>query len=213
MRSIGQRLMGWVRKDSGAPTQAPTLAAEGCNSGGCGGGCGCESTGTVLDKPVGRRGALSMLFGGSAAATQAVAAQASVVDEEDDKDRKLLEWEEYFKGNFRLMTDQEKADTIDRLVNLTRIKTGRHVSMRGTPAQEGVLYGYAFNISKCEGYRQCVEACIKENNLDRDSAMQYIRIFEMKNGEMDLEEGDTEFHHQVPAEGHFSQELSSRLGR
>jgi len=203
VRSIGQRLMGWVRKDSGAPTQAPTLAAEGCNSGGCGGGCGCESTGTVLDKPVGRRGALSMLFGGSAAATQAVAAQASVVDEEDDKDRKLLEWEEYFKGNFRLMTDQEKADTIDRLVNLTRIKTGRHVSMRGTPAQEGVLYGYAFNISKCEGYRQCVEACIKENNLDRDSAMQYIRIFEMKNGEMDLEEGDTEFHHQVPAEGHF----------
>ena len=33
--------------------------------------------------------------------------------------------------------------------------------------------------------------------------MQYIRIFEMENGKMDLESGDAEFYHEVPAEGHF----------
>ena len=36
-----------------------------------------------------------------------------------------------------------------------------------TGAQPGVLFGYAFNISKCKGYLDCVEACINENNLDR----------------------------------------------
>lgn len=120
-----------------------------------------------------------------------------------EKEQKLLEWEEYFKGNFRQMRDEEKAQMVERLTSLAKIQSGRNVHIKASDAQEGVLYGYAFNISKCKGYRECVKACVEENNLDRDTEMQYIRIFEMKNGEMNLEEGDTEFHHQVPAEGHF----------
>ena len=65
------------------------------------------------------------------------------------------------------------------------------------------MFGYAFNISKCKGFRRCVEACINENNLDRNADTQNIRIFEMEDGVIDLNEADATFQHEVPAEGHF----------
>ena len=49
----------------------------------------------------------------------------------------------------------------------------------------------------------CVEACVKENNQDRDSNMQYIRMFEMKNGKISLEHADGLFEHEVPEAGSF----------
>ena len=62
---------------------------------------------------------------------------------------------------------------------------GVEVKIQSTGAQPGVLFGYAFNISKCQGFRNCVEACINENNLDRGADTQYIRIFEMNDGEVE----------------------------
>ena len=59
------------------------------------------------------------------------------------------------------------------------------------------MFGYAFNISKCKGYRRCVEACINENNLDRNADTQYIRIFEMEDGVVDLDHADAT----LPARG------------
>jgi molybdopterin-containing oxidoreductase family iron-sulfur binding subunit len=156
-----------------------------------------------MDKTVDRRQMLSMILGGASATAGVVQAQASVLKTEEEKEQKLLEWEEYCKGNFRLMTDADKADTIYRLEKLAKINKGKYLHIKATPAQPDVLYGYAFNISKCKGYRNCVDACVKENNLDRETGMQYIRIFEMKNGSMDLEDGTAEYFHQVPAEGHF----------
>jgi molybdopterin-containing oxidoreductase family iron-sulfur binding subunit len=168
------------------------------------GGGSCGGSGTVLDKPVDRRGALSMLFGAVAAGSQAVAACAPGSGATDgEREARVLEWEEYFKGNFALMTDQEKADTITRLERLAKLRQGVDVSISSTAAQPGVIYGYAFNISRCKGYRSCVDACINENNLDRRSGTQYIRIFEMEDGEIDFDDADASFQHEVPAEGHF----------
>ena len=48
------------------------------------------------------------------------------------------------------------------------------------------MFGYAFNISKCKGFRRCIEACINENNLDRNADTQYIRIFEIEDGVIDV---------------------------
>jgi Fe-S-cluster-containing dehydrogenase component len=206
-----------------ARAQFPALpqhpgAGGGCGSGG--GGCGCggahshpvaapapraEPTGgTVLDKHVGRRGALAMLFGGVAAATQVVSACAPLsAATEEQKEKRLLEWEERLKGQFRLMSEAEKAETVGRLERLAKLRQGVDVRISATPAQPGVMYGYAFNISKCQGYRNCVEACVNENNLDREAGTHYIRIFEMENGVVDLDHASTTFHHEVPAEGHF----------
>jgi molybdopterin-containing oxidoreductase family iron-sulfur binding subunit len=160
--------------------------------------------GTLLQKRVGRRSALGILLAGMAAGTQALNACAplsSLTDEE--RELRLLAWREYIKGNYRSMTEEERADTIARLERLAKVKRGADVTIQSSGAQPGVVFGYAFNISKCKGFRSCVEACINENNLDRRAATQYIRIFEMENGEIDLDRADATFQHEVPAEGHF----------
>lgn len=223
-------LMGYVGRYL-ADQSLASGGSSGCGSGpsGCGSGsCRCgtgspvdrgpprpggrdpaaSSTGenTVLDKTVDRRQALGMMAGGVAAGAQlASACSPQSLASAEEREQKLLEWEEYFKGNFRLMTEEEKAETIRRLERLAELRQGVDVSIDGTEAQDGVMYGYAFNISKCEGYRNCVEACINENNLDRKTGTQYIRIFEMEEGEApdDLRHGDATYQHEVPAEGHF----------
>ena len=166
-------------------------------------GTGCED-GTLLQKRVGRRSALGILLAGMAAGTQALNACAplsGLTDEE--RELRLLAWREYIKGNYRSMTEEERADTIARLERLAKVKRGADVTIQSSGAQPGVVFGYAFNISKCKGFRSCVEACINENNLDRRAATQYIRIFEMENGEIDLDRADATFQHEVPADGHF----------
>jgi molybdopterin-containing oxidoreductase family iron-sulfur binding subunit len=200
----------------------PERWEEATERGGCSGGaCRCQgegsgpaaapasaasasAAGTVFEKPLDRRRALAMLIGAVAAGTQAAAACSPVSAlSEEAREAKLLEWEEYFKGRFELMSDGEKAATVGRLERLAKLRRDEDVAIKVTPAQEGVLFGYAFNISKCQGYRNCVQACIEENNLDRAAATQYIRIFEFEAGEIDLERGDPTFAHEVPAEGHF----------
>jgi len=160
--------------------------------------------GTVLQKRVDRRRALGILIGGMAAGAQAVSACAPLTTMTDEeREVKVLAWQEYIKGNYRVMTEPERAETIARLERLAKVKRGADVTIQSTGAQPGVVFGYGFNISKCKGFRSCVEACINENNLDRRAATQYFRIFEMEDGVIDLDEGDATFQHAVPAEGHF----------
>jgi Fe-S-cluster-containing dehydrogenase component len=183
---------------SGAPTVAQWASTRAQEAAPAGSGLG------VLEKHVGRRGALGMMFGAVAAATQVVTACSPVsAASDDEREAKLLAWSERLKGNFRQMTDTEKQETIDRLERLAKIRRGIDVSISATDAQPGVMFGYAFNISKCKGYRNCVEACINENNLDRSAGTQYIRIFEMGDGVVDLDHGDASYQHEVPAAGHF----------
>jgi len=160
--------------------------------------------GSMLQKRVDRRGALGMLLGGAVIGSQALSACAPLSAETDEaREVRLLAWREYIKGNYRFMTEEERAATIARLERVAHLQRGVDVTIQSTGAQPGVEFGYAFNISKCKGFRRCVEACINENNLDRHAATQYIRIFEMEDGVIDLDEADATFQHEVPAEGHF----------
>jgi Fe-S-cluster-containing dehydrogenase component len=159
---------------------------------------------TVLQKRVDRRLALKVLAGGVVAGAQAVGActpLSAATDEE--REVKVLAWQEYIKGNYQYMTEAERAETIARLESIAKLRRGEEVSIQSTGALPGVLFGYAFNISKCKGFRSCIDACINENNLDRAAGTQYIRIFEMEDGVIDLDGADATFQHQVPAEGHF----------
>ena len=163
-----------------------------------------DEDGTMLQKRIDRRRALGILIGGAAVGAQAISACSPMTADTDVvREAKLLQWQEYIKKNYRFMTDEERADTIARLERLAKVKHNLDVRIQATPAQPGVMFGYAFNISKCKGYRSCVEACINENNLDRRAGTQYIRIFEMDGGEVNLDEADATFMHEVPAEGHF----------
>ena len=165
---------------------------------------GGSNEGSMLHKRIDRRGALGMLLGGAVAGAQALGACAPLSAETDEeREVKLLAWREYIKGNYRFMTEAERAETIARLERLAELQRGVEVTIQSTGAQPGVLFGYAFNISKCKGFRRCVEACINENNLDRNADTQYIRIFEIEDGVVDLDKADATFQHEVPAEGHF----------
>ncbi len=119
------------------------------------------------------------------------------------KEEMALRFQEYFKGNYRLMTQEEKDETVQRLERLAKLKRGVDVQISSKEPVEDVLYGYAFNVTRCEGFMECVAACVKENNLDRKTQTQYIRIFEMEHGQMTPESGESKYFHEVPVEGHF----------
>lgn len=110
---------------------------------------------------------------------------------------------EFFKKNYRLMSEKEKADSISRLERAFFERYGKSVSIATTKAPEKVLFGYAFNLTRCRGSMECVSACIRENNLDRKSRMQYIRIQEKQKGSLNPQTGRANYYHQVPAAGHF----------
>ena len=163
-----------------------------------------DREGTLGEKQLGRRDALAVLLSGLAAATQAASACAPMSTASDEeKELKLLQWREGIKRHYRFMTEEERAETIARLERIAQLKRGVDVNIQTTEALPNVEFGYAFNISKCKGFRSCVEACINENNLDRAAATQYIRIFEMEDGVVELDHADASFTHEVPADGHF----------
>jgi molybdopterin-containing oxidoreductase family iron-sulfur binding subunit len=157
----------------------------------------------VLNMPLDRRAALSRMTAGLLAGAGMAQAACSPLGSAEDKEAAALGWEEYFQKNFRLMTDEEKTSTVERLERLHQLRTGATINVNADGPRNNVLYGYAFNISKCRGYMDCVQACIKENNQDRKSDMAYIRIHELKNGSMAFGTADDSFLHEVPAAGHF----------
>jgi Fe-S-cluster-containing dehydrogenase component len=158
----------------------------------------------IMDVPMSRRSAFKKITAGLAIGAGAVSTACSVVSGDESKEKSAIEWEEYFKGNYKLMTNEEKDKTVDRLTRSYELRTGKNLNMSSKDAEEDVLFGYAFNISKCQGYMDCVNACVEENNQDRSSEMQYIRIHEMEDGKgFNFEESDDNYYHEVPAEGHF----------
>jgi len=162
-----------------------------------------EGVAAVMDKPLDRRAALKQFIVGASIGTSLVQSACSPFSEEGNSEEAHLRWQEYFKKNYRLMTAEERKTTVTRLEKLGELKAGISQHIDTKDATKGVLFGYAFNISKCKGYMDCVSACAKENNLDRSSKMQYIRIFEMENGQTNLASANGAYYHEVPVEGHY----------
>ncbi len=103
----------------------------------------------------------------------------------------------FFQDHYLRMDEEEIQAALRRIEKRAKDRYGADIHCDATPAQEGVVFGYALNISKCRGYRDCVRGCIEENNQGRDSQVQYIRVLELENGSMDLENSA---HYYNPAE-------------
>ncbi len=159
--------------------------------------------GQLLHRQVDRRTAMESMAMGLLAGLGLMQTACNPIAAEGSREKAELNWDEYFKGNYRLMSDEEKQATVERLQRLYELSTGKTINISAQAAQKDVLYGYAFNISKCRGYMDCVRGCIRENNQDRKSGMQYIRIHEHKKGQINFETAQDDFYHEVPAEGHF----------
>ncbi len=111
---------------------------------------------------------------------------------------------DFFQDHYQRMTPEEIADALARIERKAQRRFGVEISCENTPPQPGVVFGYALNISKCQGYRDCVEACVQENNQGRDSQVQYIRVLSMDHGDMNLEHSDHYYDPEtVPEPGKF----------
>jgi len=119
--------------------------------------------------------------------------------------------QEFMKKRLREMDRDELARFIESAEAKYSKRFGKPVEVHATAPREGVLFGYGLDLSRCNGNRRCVEACVKENNQSRPSPeghqnpIQWITVLEM-----DREKG-VDFHDAtayydpklVPEEGKF----------
>ncbi|MBL8541869.1 MAG: 4Fe-4S dicluster domain-containing protein, partial [Betaproteobacteria bacterium] len=111
---------------------------------------------------------------------------------------------DFFQDHYQRMTPEEMKDALARIERKAQRKFGVDITCVDTPPIPGVVFGYALNISKCKGYRDCVYGCIRENNQGRDSQVQYIRVLQMDKGSMNLEKSEHYYTPEsVPVEGKF----------
>lgn len=82
---------------------------------------------------------------------------------------------------------------------------GKDVTVSTKEASQGVLFGYALDLSRCIGCRRCVYACVNENNQSRDPQIQWIRVLKMNKSEgIELNESDPYYDPEmVPEEDSF----------
>jgi molybdopterin-containing oxidoreductase family iron-sulfur binding subunit len=143
-------------------------------------------------------GAVAALFGGRSALAQAAKAAGPEAEPLSDVLGRL------FQKHYQKMSPDEVKQAVARIERRTKRQSGTDITVGTEPAQDGVVFGYALNISKCKGTRKCVEACVAENNTGRDSSLQYIRVLELDHGDMNLNRADHYYEAEtVPRPGKF----------
>lgn len=111
---------------------------------------------------------------------------------------------EFFQDHYQRMTSDEVKEALARIERRAKRTHGVDISCENTPPIPGVVFGYALNISKCKGYRDCVWGCVRENNQGRGTQLQYIRVLQMDKGSMDLEQSNHYYDPEtVPVQGKF----------
>jgi len=114
-----------------------------------------------------------------------------------------MSMDEFLQQHYRELSQGDLEQVLRRLEADTAKEYGAEVSISDVRPQKGVQFGYALNLSVCNGCRQCAEACHIENNHDRESNNSYIRVFEMKKGSLDFEHGDAHYQHATPQDDSY----------
>jgi molybdopterin-containing oxidoreductase family iron-sulfur binding subunit len=120
--------------------------------------------------------------------------------------------EEFMRKSLREMGRAEVRTLLGKLEEEYKAKFGRDVTVAATPPREGVLFGFGLDLSRCNGNRKCVTACVEENNQSRpnpegrhNNPIQWIRVLEMqKEKGISFEHAEPYYNPgQVPEEGKF----------
>lgn len=126
------------------------------------------------------------IAGASTLVANSASANISTNDSNPDAEITADEW---FQGHFVLMSDEDKKAAIDRLEKRYSAQYKKKTTVSDTPAPEGVLFGYALDISKCIGCRRCVHACVQENNQSRSNpVIQWIQVMKIPKGNFSFSE-------------------------
>lgn len=105
---------------------------------------------------------------------------------------------EFMQRHYKELSPDDKQEIFRRLEAEASEQYGAEVTIKDHRPQPGVRYGYAINLSLCNGNGKCMEACHRENNHDRATGQSYIRIFEMPKGTQDLAQGTTQYEQAGP---------------
>ncbi len=113
--------------------------------------------------------------------------------------------EAFLQKHFLELSKEEVERRLARLRAEYQRTFGMAVSVSTVPAQAGVVFGYALDLSRCIGCRRCVYACVKENNQSRDPQIQWIRVLEMEKAHgIDFERANPYYDpERVPDPDHF----------
>jgi len=113
-----------------------------------------------------------------------------------------VDWDAFFQSHYKEMSAEEKERVFARIAREQKERFGVDVSLGDPQPIEGVRFAFAISLSRCNGNRKCVEACVAENNQSRDPAIQYIKVIELDQGSFDLEKGTAYYDHDtVPRPG------------
>ena len=117
----------------------------------------------------------------------------------------MEELDEFLQQNFRTLSKKEKDEIIRNLEIQYKEKYGKEFHVSDKPAMDGVLFGYALDLSRCIGCRKCVYACVKENNQSRDPQIHWIQVLQMENEKgIDFAHSSVQYiPEKVPEKGHF----------
>ena len=79
----------------------------------------------VFDVKMDRRTAFKKLTASLLIGAGAVSTSCSSFASDETKEKAQIDWEEQFKGNYKLMTDEEKQGTVNRLMRSYELRTGK----------------------------------------------------------------------------------------
>jgi molybdopterin-containing oxidoreductase family iron-sulfur binding subunit len=115
-----------------------------------------------------------------------------------------ITWDDLFQKKFQEMKPDEIKRFLKKLEDRYSKKYGKTFTVKATPPQENVVFGYGLDLSRCIGCRRCVYACVGENNPSRDVQIHWIRVLRMKKGEFNLEKTEPYYDaDKVPEDGYF----------
>jgi Fe-S-cluster-containing dehydrogenase component len=111
----------------------------------------------------------------------------------------------YLQKHFADLSGDELKAALARMEKRYSEQFGTPVSVSATPPLDGVLFGYALDLSRCIGCRRCVYGCVEENNQSRAPQTHWITVLEMDKADgVNLQNADAYYDHKtVPAPGKF----------
>jgi len=117
----------------------------------------------------------------------------------------LTALQSFFGANFKEMTSEQVSKRLAEWEEKYSKQFDRPVKVGAEPPIDGVLFGYALDISRCIGCRKCVYACVDENNQSRDPQLHWITVLQMDKGHgIDLQHSDAYYDPEtVPQEDKF----------
>ncbi|MEO5331391.1 MAG: 4Fe-4S dicluster domain-containing protein [Magnetococcus sp. YQC-5] len=104
--------------------------------------------------------------------------------------------EQLLQNHYLRMTPEELEKTLARIEREVKKEYGANIHCGNVPPLPETSFGMALNLSRCIGARDCVQACVKENNCGRNDSLENIRVLSLPRGSWELTDSN---HYYAPS--------------